>query len=391
MPKKRFEKMYFDWLENIQDWNISRQIVWGPRIPAWYCLDCQPEITIDFIDKKGKRISGKYQDLKSKHEFAEIKKGLQNLTAPKAATYSLDKNPCKNCKGRKILQETDTFDTWFLSGQWPLTTLGYPDGKEFRYFYPTSVLDTLWDILFFWVARMMIFGLYLAKDVPFKVIHLHARVVDKYGQKMSKSKGNVINPLEMIDKYGADALRMALIVGVSPGSDIALSDEKVQAMRNFANKIWNAARFVLAAGDTSEVKPGFNQENTSEVKHRDDRWILEETNELVKQVTMLINRYRFDLAADKIYHFFWHKFCDKYIEMTKKRREEAQPVLLHVLETSLKLLHPFMPFIAEQVWQVARAKNKKRKNKYFKEKALIVAKWPELYPLLKIQENLVKP
>jgi len=361
VPKKRFEKMYFDWMENIQDWNISRQIVWGPRIPAWYCLDCHPQIIINFIDKNGKQTSGEYRELKKKFSFTEIKKGLQQLTAPVEVNYSLEEKSCQKCHGKNILQETDTFDTWFLSGQWPLTTLGFPDRQDFKYFYPTSVLDTLWDILFFWVARMMMLGIYVAGDVPFKVIHLHARVVDEHGQKMSKSRGNVISPVEMINKYGADALRMSLTMGVSPGSDVALSEDKIRAMRNFANKVWNAARFVLTYPNQSESKIIPMNPN------KDDKWILEETNKTVKRVTMLLNRYRFDLAAETIYHFFWHTFCDKYLEMSKKRRDEAQPTLLYVLDTSLRLLHPFMPFITEEIWQKLPGKTKE---------PIIISPWP---------------
>lgn len=357
VPKKRFEKMYLDWMENIQDWNISRQIVWGPRIPAWYCLDCNSEIIIDFVNKKGQKVSGEYQKLKEKYSFTEIKKGLQQLTAPVEASYSLNKKHCGKCKGKNIIQETDTFDTWFLSSQWPLSTLGYPSSKDFKYFYPTSVLDTLWDILFFWVARMMMLGIYMAKNVPFRVIHLHARVVDKHGKKMSKSRSNVINPMEMVEKYGVDALRMALIVGVSPGSDVALTDDKVRAMRNFANKIWNASRFVLSyKGKTKKNK-----------KNKDDQQVLKELDKITKRMTNLINRYRFDLAAEEIYHFFWHTYCDRYLEMSKKRRDEAQPTLLDVLETSLKLLHPFMPFITEEIYQRLPEHGK----------ALIVEPWPK--------------
>lgn len=356
VPKKRFEKMYFNWMENIRDWNISRQIVWGPRIPAWYCLDCNSEIVINFIDKKGQKVSGKYKDLKDKYSFSEIRKGLQQLTAPKEATYSLDNKTCKKCGSKNILQETDTFDTWFLSGQWPLTTLDYPGSKDFKYFYPTSVLDTLWDILFFWVARMMMFGLYLAKEVPFRVIHLHCRVVDEKGQKMSKSRENVIDPVDMVNKYGADALRMAVVFGAAPGSDIRIGDNKVRAMRNFANKIWNASRYILSYKD--KAKKG--------KKNKDDQRILKELEKTTKKVTNLINRYRFDLAAEEIYQFFWHTFCDKYIEMSKKRRDEAQPTLLYVLETSLKLLHPFMPFITEEIYQRLPEHGE----------ALMIEKWP---------------
>ena len=203
VPKKLFEKMYFNWLENIRDWNVSRQIVWGVRIPAWYCQADQEVI-----------VSG---------------------SEPKA---------CPKCGQKNFVPETDTFDTWFLSGQWPVNSLKSRPG-DFEYFYPTSVLDTLWDILFFWVARMMMLGIYLTGEVPFKTVHIHSRVVDEQGQKMSKSKGNVINPIEMVDKYGADALRMALVFSVAPTSDIVISDDKVRAMRNFANKLWNIARFIV--------------------------------------------------------------------------------------------------------------------------------------------------
>lgn len=360
VPKKRFEKIYFDWMKNILDWNISRQIVWGPRIPAWYCLDCNLEITLNFIDKKGKRVSGKYRELKNKYQLAEIKKGLQSLTAPKEATYYLNDHACKKCSGKNILQETDTFDTWFLSGQWPLTTLGFPDSPDFKYFYPTSLLDTLWDILFFWVARMMMLGIYQSGKVPFRVIHLHCRVVDEKGQKMSKSKNNVIDPIETVRKYGTDALRMALVFGHAPGSDIALGDDQLRAMRNFTNKIWNAARFILTNPETK------NQKQKSKSTHKDDRWIIGELNKTIKTVTKNIENYRFDLAAEEIYQFFWHTFCDKYIEMSKKRRAEAQPTLLHVLKTSLILLHPFMPFITEEIYQ------KMPKH----DEALIIEKWP---------------
>jgi len=359
VPKKRFEKMYLDWMKNIHDWNISRQIVWGPRIPVWYCLDCNQNILINFINKNGIKISGVYEDLKIKHSFKEIKDGLQSLIADKNATYSLDEKPCKKCEGKNILQETDTFDTWFLSGQWPLTTLGYPNGKDFKSFYPTSVLDTLWDILFFWVARMMMFGLYLTKKVPFNVIHLHSRVVDEKGQKMSKSKGNVIDPIGAVEKYGADALRMSVIFGSAPGSDIHISENKIRGMKNFSNKIWNASRFVLSGGPIKKE---------IDIKNPDDKWILQEINKVIKKTTNLIEQYRFDLAAEQLYHFFWHTFCDKYIEKSKARREQAQPVLFEVLITSLKLLHPFMPFITEEIWSLLP--NKKN--------LLIIESWPKI-------------
>lgn len=368
-PKKRFEKMYFDWLNNILDWNISRQIVWGPRIPVWYCLDCHPEIIIDFIDKNGKKVSGRYQDLKKDYQFEEIEKGLQRLVAPKKTSYTLTGKLCKNCHGPHVLQETDTFDTWFLSAQWPLTTLGYPDSQDFKYFYPTSVLDTLWDILFFWVARMMMLGLYLTKDVPFKVIHLHARVVDEKGQKMSKSRGNVVNPLNMVEKYGADALRMALVFGVSPASDIAIGDDKVRAMRNFANKLWNIGRFILSRseGKLYLYSPSLAGQNA------EDKKIIKDLNRLIAQTTSYLEKYRFDLAAEGIYHFVWHNLADKYLESIKERLingdKTALAVLQHIYQDCLKLLHLFMPFITEEIWQLFPRKYRQ---------PLIISKWPSV-------------
>ncbi|MBL7156432.1 MAG: valine--tRNA ligase [Candidatus Pacebacteria bacterium] len=369
---KRFEKLYFHWMENIIDWNISRQIVWGPRIPAWYCLECNPDIIVNFINKKQEKISEKYSELKNKYDFSEIKNGLQKLTAPKNATYSLNDKQCEKCKSKKTLQETDTFDTWFSSGQWPLTTLGFPDSSDFKYFYPTSVLDTMWDILFFWVARMVMFGIYRTGKSPFKIAHMHCRIVDSKGQKMSKSKNNVINPMEMIDQYGADALRISLVFGAGPGSDISLGHDKLKAMRNFTNKIWNAARFVLTNEPTRiNTNSGSlrSPHKSTRIKNKDDEWILKELNKTIKETTKYIDKYRFDLAAQEIYQFFWHCFCDKYIEMAKNRKNEAQPVLLKVLKTSLILLHPFMPFITEEIYQ-------KLPNKT--EKSIMAEKWPEI-------------
>jgi len=365
VPTKRFQKMYFDWMENILDWNISRQIVWGPRIPIWYCLDCNESISINFINKNKEKVSGIYKDLKN-YKFEELEKGLQSLSAPLGASYSLEKRTCEKCGGNHVLQETDTFDTWFLSSQWPVNTLKGKEG-DFEYFYPTSVLDTLWDILFFWVGRMMMMGLYLTKEVPFKVVHIHSRVVDKFGQKMSKSKGNVINPIEFLEKYGADALRMALIFGTAPANDISISEEKVRGMRNFCNKVWNASRFVLDSKQDDQIPT--NPPSLKLRRTKDDKWIIEELDKTIKSVTYNIKSYHFGQAAEIIYEFFWHKFCDVYIEKTKERRDEAQPILIHVLSESLKLLHPFMPFITEEIWNLIP-------NEEIDKKSLIVSKWP---------------
>lgn len=390
----RFKKAFLTWMESIRDWNISRQIVWGPRIPAWYCLDCNPQIKINFLDKNKKLISAYYSDIKDKYSFEEIKSGLQSLLAPVDSKYivdcSLKIEDCPICHSKALLQETDTFDTWFLSGQWPLNTLGFnpkdpcKSSPDFDYFYPTSVMDTLWDILFFWVARMTMFGLYLTKKVPFKTVHLHSRVVDAKGQKMSKSKGNVIDPLVMTEKYGTDALRMSLVYGIAPASDFVVSEDKIRAQRNFVNKIWNASRFVLMIIDRfAEKNPDLKiaplpQGGMSEGQGGlipDDISILKNLNKIITSTTNDINRYHFGQASENLYQFFWHDFCDVYIEKTKDRGEEVVPVLLTVLITSLKLLHPFIPFVTESIFQILREKIK------LDEDQLITSSWPALVSL----------
>lgn len=365
----RFKKLYLDWMENVRDWNISRQIVWGPRIPAWYCLDCNPEIKINFLNKDKKLVSDNYKKIKNKYSFAEIKSGLQTLNAPVEASFLIEEpSICPKCGGNHLLQETDTFDTWFSSGQWPLTTLGYPASPDFKKFYPTSLLDTMWDILFFWVARMIMFGLYLAGKIPFRVAHMHSRVVDIERKKMSKSKGNVIDPIEMVKKYGADALRMALVFGTAPASDIVVTEDKIKAMRNFCNKIWNATRFIITNPELKIQSPKIKTPTQNSKLNKDDQWILEELNKTVRTVTRQIETYRFGQASEILYNFFWHKFCDVYIEKAKKRKTEAQPVLIQVLATSLTLLHPFMPFITEELWNKLPRKDKK---------PLIISPWPK--------------
>jgi len=382
----RFKKTYIDWMENIRDWNISRQIVWGPRIPAWYCLDCNPEIKINFLDKNKNIVTGFYRDLKEKYSFAEIKDGLQSMLAPVEATYQIEKSDlCSHCHSKALLQETDTFDTWFLSGQWPLSTLGFnpkdpsKSSTDFDYFYPTTVMDTLWDILFFWVARMIMFGLYLTKKVPFKTVHLHSRVVDAKGQKMSKSKGNVIDPLVMTEKYGTDALRMSLVYGIAPASDFVVSEDKIRAQRNFVNKIWNASRFVLMIIDkfpnkksprSSVADPRGAGKGDLEGLDPADKAILTSLNKIISSTTTDINRYHFGQASENLYQFFWHDFCDVYIEKAKDRGEDVVPVLLTVLITSLKLLHPFIPFVTESVYQILREKMT------LDEDQLITSSWP---------------
>lgn len=376
VPLERFKKLYFDWMENIRDWNISRQIVWGPQIPAWYKVDGnEGRLWLSFIDKNGKFNQGSLsQFLDEGYKYEEIVSGIQQLSVP---IYDAKVNNPEIFVGEKPpangrwIRETDTFDTWFLSGQWPLTTLGFPDSEDFKYFYPTSVLDTMWDILFFWVARMMMLGIYQTGEVPFKIVHLHNRVVDAHGQKMSKSKGNVMEPIALVDKYGADALRFALIFGAGPGSDISISDDKVRGMRNFANKLWNIGRFVLLNFENVNNVPFYDEKIHKELKNANDKRIISELNMLVAGVTKNLERYRFSDAAQQIYEFSWHTFADVHLEKNKERFQKGDKqsltVLLHVYLTILKLLHPFMPFVTEEIWNKLPHKTTE---------PLIISRWP---------------
>ena len=310
-----WEKTYYDWMENIRDWCISRQIWWGHRIPAWYCRDCG------------------------------------HITVKREVVTS-----CEACGSANLWQETDVLDTWFSSALWPFSTLGWPDKtKDLEVYYPTSVLVTGFDILFFWVARMMMMGLHFMGDVPFRDVYIHALVRDAHGQKMSKSKGNVIDPLVMMDKFGTDAFRFTLAAFAAQGRDILLSEDRIEGYRNFANKIWNAARFIFQSCPDFDEIPGVEG-----VSHRYNRWILHELNATVRAVTEAIDQYRFNEAAGEIYQFFWHRFCDWYLELIKpilygrrleEARDETRRTLFYVLDQSLRLLHPFMPFITEEIWQ----------------------------------------
>ena len=311
---QRFEKVYFHWLENIRDWCISRQLWWGHRIPAWYCADCGG-ITV-------------------------------SRTAPEK---------CAHCSGKNIEQDPDTLDTWFSSALWPFSTLGWPEETEdFKHYYPTNTLVTGYDIIPFWVMRMMFSGIEQTGRVPFDTVLIHGLVRDAQGRKMSKSLGNGIDPLEIIDKYGADALRFTLATGNSPGNDMRFSDERVEASRNFANKIWNAARFILMNLDENEPAP-YIPENLD----LEDKWILSKYNELVSGVTDSLEKYELGMAVQKLYDFIWDVFCDWYIEIAKirlnsddeKAKSAAKAVLVYVMSNTLKLLHPFMPFITEEIWQ----------------------------------------
>ena len=352
---KRFKKQMLNWLEIMHDWPISRQIAWGIRIPVWYEVTDQANLYAVWLDKNGQKQEGlvyKYKD-----RLAEIEAGLQKVTAvtgPSGPKYKVSANK----PGDNYLPETDTFDTWFSSGQWPLVTL---KKDEFDTRFPTDMMGTLADILKFWVSRMIMFSLYLKNEVPFKDVYLWSMVADTKGVKMSKSKGNVVNPIDLVNKYGADALRVALVYGVAPGSKIPLSEEKVRGMRNFANKIWNIARFVESANHSSQTA------NPVE----DDNWIMDELNKLIKSVTVSLEKYRFNDAAESMYEFVWHKFADVYIEKVKGRKEGASPTLRHVLITCLKLLHPFMPFVTEAIWWEIKDLRK------YPDEMLITTAWPE--------------
>ena len=315
---KNWEKTYFDWMENIRDWCISRQIWWGHQIPAWYCVSCS------------------------------------NILVEKDTPEKCDK-----CEGTDLIQETDVLDTWFSSALWPFSTLGWPNKtKELEVFYPTSVMVTGFDILFFWVARMIMMGIKFMGDVPFKHVYIHALVRDAEGKKMSKSKGNIINPLEVMDRYGTDAFRFTLAAFAAHGRDIKLSEERIEGYRHFANKIWNASRFALMSIDTVDVLQKNNKSAPNFQLSLADRWILSRMNLAVKNVRKSLEEYRFNDAAEAIYQFLWHELCDWYIEIVKPRlygkepgKESAAEILMLTLGTSLRLLHPFMPFITEEIWE----------------------------------------
>ncbi len=312
-----WENTYFEWMRNIKDWCISRQIWWGHRIPAWYCGRCGG-ITVSREDVK----------------------------------------TCRACGGEEVRQETDVLDTWFSSALWPFSTLGWPEKtKELALYYPTSVLITAFDIIFFWVARMIMMGLHFMGEIPFRHVYIHAIVRDAEGQKMSKSKGNVIDPLVMIERYGADAFRFTLAAFAAQGRDIKLATERIEGYRNFANKIWNAGRFVFMNIE-NDFSP--NSKLITPDSSLADRWMASRLQAAIKDVEAALAEYRFNDAASSLYHFIWHEYCDWYLELSKPAlslgkdapgRKAAQTVLVRTLETFLRLLHPIMPFITEEIWQ----------------------------------------
>ncbi len=343
------EITYVRWMEEMRDWPISRQNVWGIRIPVWYSLEKNPTLQVSYLKKDGTRVIRSGEGILKESEFEEAEKGLQKIIAPIECIPEFE---CSSPTDH-YLQETDTFDTWFSSGQWPLVTLGYPDSEDFKYFYPTSVLETGWEIIRLWVSRMVMFGIYLTGEVPFEYVYLHGIVRALDGRKMSKSLGNVINPEDYINEYGVDALRMGLISGTANGKDFAFPKDRVIAYKHFGNKIWNMGRFILMMRDQwgKEIS-AFTQIDYSSLKN-EDKAVLEELARVIKTVDLELEKFRFADASEAIYQFMWHTLADKYIEQVKVREDKnvALAVLQHVYMTSLTLLHPFMPFVTEEIYQ----------------------------------------
>lgn len=326
---ERFDKIYYNWMDNIQDWCISRQLWWGHRIPAYYCTKCNNIMVTESIPHK-----------------------------------------CEKCGNTEFTQDEDTLDTWFSSALWPFSTLGWPEQTEdLKYFYPTSTLVTGYDIIFFWVARMIFSAIEHTGEVPFKDVFIHGIVRDSLGRKMSKSLGNGIDPLEIIEKYGTDALRFSLVLGISPGNDIRYMPEKLESAANFANKLWNASKFVL--GNLEEI----DYDTMPQKLCYEDKWILSKLNKLIKETTINLNNYDLGVWTQKVYDFIWGEFCDWYIEMVKPRlydkenktREAAQYTLNKVLGDSLKLLHPIMPFITEEIYT----------KLYNNDESIMISSWPK--------------
>lgn len=344
----RFEQTYYQWLENIRDWPISRQIVWGIRIPVWYNVKENPDLIVTYLTPEQNRTTSTISEAVRNYMLEDISKGLQSLRAPVTATYVIS----STSPGVDYIQETDTFDTWFSSGQWPLTTLGFPDSPDFKRFYPTQVLDTMWDILFFWVSRMIMLGLYRTGSVPFSTVYLHSMVTDEKGAKMSKSKGNVVNPIDLVAKYGADALRMALVAGSAPGNPIALSENKVRGYRNFSNKLWNIGRYIEILSEKPEIKDKSAETGAIEL-HNDDKELIADLEALITSTTESLEKYRFSDAALALYDFVWNRLASDYLEKTKSRTDSqvVLSTLIRVFSTCLHLLHPFIPFVTEAIWE----------------------------------------
>jgi valyl-tRNA synthetase len=441
---EHYKKISLHWLKNIIDWNISRQIVWGIPIPAWFCggseKTTQPKMgfagdvvtqvfkgktktyrlrdhgfkigdkilfensetktlfgygiitqaektTIDKINYRDPTHYKTYNNLKELLQAFKLRNPEKNFNSKSPAYlyaykfYSFDEkdkkegcgqiivsdekpNKCPACKGENLKKETDTFDTWFSSGQWPFATLGYPKSKDFKQFYPTSVMETAGEIIFFWVARMVMLGLYATGKIPFENVYLHGLVLDAKGRKMSKSKGNVINPSDLTDKYGTDAFRIGLVVGNTPGTSLALDENRIKGYRNFTNKIWNIGRFVILNTKDANIK------KKPKLSKKDAKY-LADFNKLIKDITKDMDNFRFYIAAEKLYHYIWHAFADKIVEEKKNDSSaSAKWLLLKIYATYLQLLHPFTPFITEEIYTNLLPK-------WSGKKILMIESWPK--------------
>lgn len=394
-----WENNYFAWMKDIRDWCISRQIWWGHRIPAWYCPECKNEkgqrqgdliehIFFEPIKGKDSRQynGGTYSELRaSGFSPIDIIKNSKIIRVPKGVRPLCSRDEpkeCPECGSKELIRDPDVLDTWFSSALWPFSTLGWPeDTEDLKTFYPTNVLVTGFDILFFWVARMIMMGLKFMKEVPFRDVYIHALVRDSKGQKMSKSKGNVIDPLLMIDKYGADAFRFTLAVFAAQGRDIRFSEDRVEGYRHFINKLWNATKFILNNYESWQKK-AINEKELD----LPSKWILHRLSVTVGNVNRYLDSYRFNDAANSIYQFVWHEFCDWYIELSKpiiyqkeliKNRESVINCLFYILETVLKLLHPFMPFVTEEIWSII----------FDREKSIMISHYPENLPVYPEEEE----
>jgi valyl-tRNA synthetase len=371
---KNFRAILEQWYKNLRDWNISRQSVWGIQIPIWYEIENEDDFNVSFIDSKKENKQGTLKDLlKEGHSFEEITEGLQRVMAKMSVKVVFED---QKEESKRYLPETDTFDTWFSSGQWPYVTLKTANSGDFEKFYPTSVIETGRDILFFWISRMIMLGIYLNSDkkslkkqIPYRHVLLHGMVLDPLGKKMSKSKGNVVNPLQVADEYGADAVRFALIYGTGTGNDQAMSYGKLDAAKKFANKLWNMARFIEMKKVSSIKYQALSIKELKEVARNetDKEWI-KKVEELTKETTRYLDSYQFNLAAERLYEFAWHEFADKYIEDVKNRVDDNSYLILTTLYLiQLKLLHPFMPFITEEIYQ-----------KLGGEGSIMISEWPTI-------------
>lgn len=364
---KNFEHPYFQWLEGLRDWNISRQNVWGIRIPVWYEVEKDEDFAVTFLDKNGQYHQGLLQEVLAEgFSFEEILAGLQRVIARMESKIVFED---QKEEGKRYLPETDTFDTWFSSGQWPIVTLKTAREGDFEKFYPTAVLETAYDILKAWVSRMVMLGMYITGEIPFHDALFHGIVNDPYGKKMSKSKGNVVNPLELVDQYGADAVRFALVYGNATGSDQSLSYPKLDAARKFTNKLWNMARFIefkMQADPSLRIQ--VEDLNALKPENGNDKKMIEKTQTLVKEISQYLEKYQFNLVAEKLYEFAWHEFADIYIEDVKNRTDQgAFTCLVSIYVTILKLLHPTMPFVTEEIFDLLIKADR----------PLIIQPWPQ--------------